>query len=134
MLTIITLLTLGAASLWYGIKKWAEFATVFGVLSCAAAIICLLTLININKRFEEGKENYLNLKAQVDDYNALPDSCKNVSFEYDIRHDVLRMNNEISRHKVMSRSPWTNLWHSREIGDLEKLRVYGPQEQRKHIK
>ena len=124
MLTIITLLMLGAAGLWYGIKKEIDFIVVCGLLFSAAAVVCLLTLINIGKRFEEEKENYTNLKMQVEDYNALPDSYKNVSFEYDIRKDVLIMNNNISSHKVMSRSPWTNLWHSREIGNLEKLTVY----------
>ena len=128
MLTIITLLVLGALCLWYGIKKEADFIGVCGLLFSAAAVVCLLTLINIGKRFEEEKEHYANLKMQVEDYNALPDSCKNISFEYDIREDVLRMNNNISNHKVMSRSPWLNLWRSKEIGNLEKLRVYGPRE------
>lgn len=130
MLTIITLLTLGAGFFWLGVRKEAAPATLLGCALCLAAVISLLTLINIGKRFEEEKENYLNLKMQVEDYNALPDSCKNISFEYDIREDVLRMNNAISRHKVMSRSLWANLWHSKEIGDLEKLRVYGPRERR----
>lgn len=130
MLTIITFLVLGPLCFWYGIKKEIDFISVCGFLFSAAAVVCLLTLINIGKRFEEEKEHYTNLKMQVEDYNALPDSCKNVSFEYDIRKDVLRMNNNISNHKVMSRSPWLNVWHSKEIGDLEKLRVYGPREGR----
>ena len=130
MLTIIILLTLGAGLFWLGVKKETAPATLLGGALCLAAVVCLLTLININKRFEEEKEHYANLKMQVEDYNTLPDSCKNISFEYDIREDVLRMNNSISNHKVMSRSPWVNLWHSKEIGDLEKLRVYGPRERR----
>jgi hypothetical protein len=54
----------------------------------------------------------------------MPDSCKIVSFEYDIREDVLKMNNIVSNHKVMSKSPWVSVWHSKEIGKLEKLKIY----------
>jgi len=124
MLTIITLLTLGTGLFWLGARKEIAPAAFLGGALCLAAIVCLLTLININNRFEEEKEHYANLKMQVEDYNALPDSCKNVSFEYDIREDVLRMNNDISDHKVMSRSPWVNIWYCKDIGKLEKLQIY----------
>lgn len=126
MLTLILL-----AAIIIGLIIWAcnsdwdvqEAAICTSIVVGVIFIIVCLTLCNRGKRFDLVKEEYGNLKMQVEEYNSLPDSCKLVTFEYDIRKDVLAMNNKISRHEVMSKSIWRGLWFSEEIGRLDKLHV-----------
>ena len=128
MLTLILLAAIVVGLIVWACKSdWEEqevaicASIVFGIVF----IIVCLTLCNRGKRFDYVKETYANLKTQVEEYNSLPDSCKLVTFEYDIRKDVLEMNNKISRHEVMSKSIWKGLWFSEEIGRLDKLHILG---------
>ena len=82
-----------------------------------------LSLINIGNRFNYIIEKYDNLKLQVETYNKMEDPTKIASFGYDIRKEVLRMNNQISKHKVMSNSVWVSCWYSKKVGNLEKLKL-----------
>lgn len=126
MLTIILLaaITIGCI-IWSCKSDWdvQDVAIAFAIVMCLSLSIVLLTLCNRGKRFEYAKQEYLNLKTQVEEYNSLPDSCKLVTFEYDIRKDVLAMNNKISRHAVMHKSIWKGPWFSEEIGQLPKLHI-----------
>lgn len=125
MLTFIILITvLVGFALWFIFDEWnREIPSVLGGLFLFILILCAISLCNRNNRFENIKEQYTNIKMQVDDYNNLPDSLKNVSFEYDLRNNVVEMNNTISKHKVMSKSIWTGPWYSKEVGKLEKLHI-----------
>jgi hypothetical protein len=128
MLTLVILLATSVTCIVLGYIYDNGFVGFIGFCAISCLIILLLSLININSRFQVEIEEYNNLKAQIEAYNALPDSCKDVSFEFDLRRDVIAMNNKISKHKVMSKSGWSNLWNSEEIGSLEKLHVYGKKE------
>lgn len=81
------------------------------------------SLVNIGKEFEYTIEKYGNLKTLVEEYNETVDSTGYPELEYDIRKQVVDMNNEISEHKVMRKSIWKGPWYSKEIGDLPKLSV-----------
>lgn len=81
------------------------------------------SLVNINKEFEYTIEKYGNLKTLVEEYNETVDSTGYPELEYDIRKQVVDMNNEISEHKVMCKSIWKGPWYSKEIGALPKLSV-----------
>lgn len=110
-------------------KYDSELAAVIGGASSLCLVFCALTLININSRFQVTIEKYNNLKEEIEEYNSLTDSCKNVSFEFDtIKRNAVRMNNTISKHSVMSKSAWVNLWYSEKIGNLEKLNINGIKE------
>lgn len=131
---MLTLILLGLASagciVWAVKSDWdiEEFAIGLAVVMCLSFVITVLTLCNRGKRFENTIEQYKNLKTQVEDYNSLPDSAKLISLEYDIREDVLAMNNTISKHKVMHESIWKGLWYSEEVGNLPKLHLIGKNE------
>lgn len=124
MLTLVILLVTSVTCIVLGYIYDNGFVGFIGFCAISCLIILLLSLININSRFQVEIEEYNNLKAQIEAYNALPDSCKDVSFEFDLRRDVIAMNNKISKHKVISKSGWSNLWNSEEIGSLEKLNIY----------
>ena len=131
---MLTLILLGLASagciVWAVKSDWdiEEFAIGLAVVMCLSFVITVLTLCNRGKRFENTIEQYKNIKTQVEDYNSLPDSAKLISLEYDIREDVLAMNNTISKHEVMSQSIWKGLWYSEEVGNLPKLHLIGKNE------
>lgn len=125
MLTFIILSVIVAGfALWAIFDEWnREISSIFGGVFLFVLILCAISLCNRGNRFENIKEQYTNIKMQVDDYNNLPDSLKNVSFEYDLRNNVVEMNNTVSEHKVMSKSIWTGPWYSEEVGILEKLHI-----------
>lgn len=127
MLTLVILLVTSVTCIVLGYIYDNGFVGFIGFCAISCSIILLLSLINISSRFQVEIEEYNNLKAQIEAYNTLPDSCKDVSFEFDLRRDVIEMNNKISKHKVMSKSGWSNLWNSEEIGDLPKLELYTSQ-------
>lgn len=126
MLTLILLGLAAAGCIVWAVKSdWdsKEVAIILAIVMCIIIVITLLTLCNRGKRFDYTIEKYNNIKAQVEDYNSLPDSAKLISLEYDIREDVLDMNNTISKHNVMSQSIWKGLWFSEEVGNLPKLHI-----------
>ena len=73
------------------------------------------SLININKSFEYTVERYENLKKTVDE-------CYSDTYiDLYLRDEVISMNNEISKHKVMHNSIWKGPWYSKEVGELPKI-------------
>ena len=89
---------------------------VVGTFFINLGVFC--SLININREFDYTIEKYNNLKVLVEEYNEKADSTGYPELEYDIRKQVVEMNNEISRHKVMHDSPWNGSWYSEEVGNL----------------
>ena len=93
------------------------------VIAFLLNIAIYTSLVNIGKEFEYTIEKYDNLKTLVEEYNETVDSTGYPELEYDIRKQVVDMNNEISEHKVMRKSIWKGPWYSKEIGALPKLSV-----------
>lgn len=106
-------------------EHWGIVSLIAAVVVAVFMVVVPLTLINRNSRFEYTAEEYNNMKSLVEQYNNCPDSSafRIVSLEQDIREDVLDMNNTISEHKVMSKSPWVGPWYSEKVGRLEKLKL-----------
>lgn len=96
-----------------GVLTW-----IVGVICFVAMLLCTCTLINIRYDFDIIEEKYDNLKLQVEVYN---NEEHNKVEAYSLREDVLEMNNTISEHKVKSKSPWSNVWYSEKIGNLDKI-------------
>lgn len=125
MLTVIIVLTLfvGCFAWAFFDEKHMDCSMSIGTMSGIALVIILFSFINIGNRFNYIVEKYNNLKLQVEEYNNMSEHIKVSSLEYDIREDVLEMNNTISKHKVMSQSVWTSCWYSKKVGNLEKLKL-----------
>lgn len=125
MLTVIIVLTLfvGCFAWAFFDEKHRDCSIIIGTMSGIALVIILFSFINIGNRFNYIVEKYDNLKLQVEEYNNMSEPIKVSSLEYDIREDVLEMNNTISKHKVMSQSVWTSCWYSKKVGNLEKLKL-----------
>ena len=125
MLTVIIFLVLFVGCLvWALLDEYHLDFSMFGcIISGIVLVIILLSFINIGNKFNYIVEKYDNLKLQVEEYNNMSESIKVSSLEYDIREDVLEMNNTISKHKVMSQSVWTSCWYSKKVGSLEKLKL-----------
>lgn len=79
------------------------------------------SLININKSFEYTVERYDNLKKSFDELYGGNESD---FVQYDMRKEVISMNDEISKHKVMHNSIWKGPWYSKEVGELPKISLY----------
>lgn len=127
MLTLGLLLIITVTCFVIVQKYGQELVAFIGMVSSFCLVLCVLTLININSRFQVTIEEYNNLKAQIDAFNE-SDSCRNISQQNTLNDDVYVMNNTISKHSVMSKSAWVNLWYSEKIGNLEKLYIYGIKE------
>ena len=82
---------------------------------------CLIASIFCRLHFPGEVIEYENLKAQVEVYNT--DTTHNSIEAYSLREDVLKVNNNVKKHKVYSRNPWTNVWWSKKIGDLEPIEL-----------
>ncbi len=125
MLTVIIVLTLfvGCFAWAFFDEKHRDCSISIGTISGFALVIILFSFINIGNRFNYIVEKYDNLKLQVEEYNNMSEPIKVSSLEYDIREDVLEMNNTISKHKVMSQGVWTSCWYSKKVGNLEKLKL-----------
>lgn len=133
MLTLILSLIIAVIFIYLGIWINEKFYDYDG-LACTSIIIgCIsliwfgigvLSLININKRFEAFEYKYQNLVELVESYN------NNSNFngpDYgnmkDIVNAVYEANNTIAEHKAQWDSPWTGIWHSKEIGELKPIRL-----------
>lgn len=131
MLIIIIVAFLFVLFLVLGIlNKWREGGLIgLTCITGAALFFIAVSFINIGRKFDLEIEEYENLRMQVEEYNSLSDSTMAVlavkvpSLEYDIRKEVIRVNNRISQHKVMSGSIWVGPWYSEKVGSLEKLRL-----------
>ena len=90
----------------------------WAIIAFLADLIVFCSLVNINREFDYTIEKYNNLKTLVVEYNEKADSTGYPELEYDIRKQVVEMNNEISKHKIMHDSPWNGPWYSEKVGNL----------------
>jgi hypothetical protein len=125
MLTLIVLFIAAvvcfvAAALIFKFTYEDELAGFLGAIGSIAAftlIICSLTLINKERRFDAIQEQYQVISVMVDSYSG--QDYGNMSALID---EVVRMNNRIATHKAFYTSPWTGIWYSEKIANLEPIK------------
>lgn len=105
-----------------GFKDW-DFAGEAGVTFFIAggfALICMgLSLVNKQARFNATIADYENTAALVETYQGTDYGNMNALTE-----KIIDINEEIASHKAHSKSKWSSIWFSEEIGNLEPI-VYG---------
>ena len=115
-LLVLSILLAYASCRWF----WGDFccvlACVFGIISAFVLAVALIALPIQQSEFDYTKEEYYNLKVQVEYVES--DIVLN---DANLRNQVLEMNNKISSHKVYSRNWWVGVYYSKEIGNLPKL-------------
>ena len=113
-------LVLGFFAAYVGVYYDCDILDTIGWISSIASsvgfVIALLFLPTLQSEFDNTKEQYYNLKAQVEYVES--DIVLN---DANLRNQVLEMNNKISTHKVYSRNWWVGVYYSKEIGNLPKL-------------
>ena len=126
MLTLITLFVVALVGFLVGalIDKYTYDGDFFsglsysvGVISAVTFIICSLTLINKNRRFDAIQEQYQVISLMVDSYDG--QDYGNMATLID---KVVYMNNRIANHKAFYTSPWTGIWYSEKIANLEPIK------------
>lgn len=88
----------------------------FGIVFSTVFIAMIISTINLNYEFDYIKEEYGNLKQQVEYVRK-----DNVVTSENLRNQVLEMNNKISEHKIYSKNMFIGIYYSKDIGNLEKL-------------
>lgn len=120
LLSIIAIVSLLAGWL-IGKYTYAEVGpascTFIGITSILALIICLASLININKRFDYACYRYETTVQMVDSYDG-----QDYGNMGSLVEEVVNMNKVIANHKAHYNSKWTGLWHSERIANLEPIR------------
>ena len=114
-LLVLSIIFVCASYRWY----WDDLCVlgwVLGVISAFALAVALIALLIRQSEFDYTKEQYYNLKSQVEYVES--DIVLN---DANLRNQVLGMNNKISSHKVYSRNWWVGTYYSKEIGNLPKL-------------
>ena len=125
MVTLITLFLIALFGFLIGafIEKhtyedgWAFLSYAVGSICAIAFVICSLTLINKERRFEAIIAQYDVLSVMVDSYDG--QDYGNMSTLID---ETIRMNTCIANHKAFYTSPWTGIWYSEKIAKLEPIR------------
>lgn len=125
MLTLITLFLIGLIGLVAGalIEKytyedgWSLLSYSVGTICAIAFIICAISLINRDRRFDATQEQYQVISVMVDSYDG--QDYGNMTTLID---EVVRMNNRIATHKAFYTSPWTGIWYSEKIANLEPIK------------
>lgn len=120
MLTLIVLCILAIGFLTVAVKKDSSFCAITGFILALAFVVSILTLINIKYRLECEKDECLNAIYIAQTYD---NGDKDRIEALDLMQLVVKTNNTISRHHVLSKSPWVGLWYSKEIGDLPKIQL-----------
>lgn len=106
-----------------GLSKDWDFAGEAGmtfIIVGAVALICMgLSLVNKQARFNATIADYENTAALVETYQGTDYGNMNALTE-----KIISINKEIASHKAHSKSKWSSIWFSKEIGNLEPI-VYG---------
>lgn len=86
----------------------------------AVALICMgLSLINKQADFNATIADYENTVALVETYQGTDYGNMNALTE-----KIISINEKIASHKARSKSKWSSIWFSEEIGNLKPI-VYG---------
>lgn len=125
MLTLITLFVVALFSFLLGAlieKHTYDDGLVLplyaiGTIVAAAFIICCIGLINKDRRFDEIQERYQVISLMVESYDG--QDYGNMATLID---EVVYMNKCIASHKAFYTSPWTGIWYSEKIANLEPIR------------
>ncbi len=125
MLTLIVLFAIavvcfvaGALILKYTYEDYlGDCLEAIGSIAAFALIICSLTLINKDRRFDAIQEEYQVISVMVDSYDG--QDYGNMTALID---EVVRMNTRIANHKAFYTSPWTGIWYSEKIANLEPIK------------
>lgn len=91
------------------------------LLSATVLLVASVSLIGLKSTFKVEIEKYNNTVELVESYKNCSDNS-NCVFEYDLRKDILEINNTIAKHKVWRKNKWFSLWYSEEIGNLEPIK------------
>ena len=114
-LLVLSIIFVYASYRWY-CDDLCVLGWVLGVISAFALAVALIALLVRQSEFDYTKEQYYNLKSQVEYVET--DIILN---DANLRNQVFEMNNKISSHKVYSRNWWVGTYYSKEIGNLPKL-------------
>lgn len=125
MLTLITLFVVALVGFLAGalIEKrtyedgWAFLSYSVGAICALAFIICNLTLINKERRFEATIAQYDVITVMAESY--VGQDYGNMT---SLTEEIVRMNTRIANHKAFYTSPWTGIWYSEKIANLEPIR------------
>ena len=94
-----------------------SFLTVTGICVALGGIILALTLVNIDTRFQATLNRYEVISEMVDSYGG-----QDFGNMASLTEEVVRMNETIASHLAHCVSPWTGLWYSPDIANLEPIR------------
>ena len=125
MLTLITLFIVALVGFVAGAlfdkhtyeDGWAFLSYAIGVICALAFIICSLTLINKDRRFEATLAQYDVITVMAESY--VGQDYGNMT---SLTEEIVRMNTRIANHKAFYTSPWTGIWYSKKIANLEPIR------------
>jgi hypothetical protein len=126
MLTIILLSVLAVGGLVAGwlINKYTYEDGVIpytiGIISGLTLIVILCLLINIDRRFDAAVYQYETTVEMVNSYTGQDYGNMGALVE-----QVVRVNNNIAKHKAHYNSIWTGPWYSERIGSLEPIKFGG---------
>ena len=87
------------------------------IIGSIAVVVIPIVLINEENEFAYEIEKYQNLREQVETLSG-----DDIVTGENLRNQVLKMNNEISKHKIYSKSSWVGVFYSEDIGNLEPLK------------
>ena len=86
------------------------------ILSSIILLFSIMSLININRKFQRFVIDYNNTTAFVESYNG---------GEYgnmpELTGKILDINEVIANHKAYCNNFWTGIWYSETIGNLEPI-------------
>lgn len=89
----------------------------FGGCCVVVLIGCLISLINIDRKFNERIVQYETIVQMVDSYDG-----QDYGNMGSLVEAVVGMNKRIAKHKAYYDSPWNGLWYSVTVAELEPIR------------
>ena len=120
----IALLVLGIAFIVIDVNTYADngLGGIGGgcmFIGILALIILGLSIAGIKADFAAFKTDYEFTKELIEDYERGDDYGNT----FDVTEKVIRINEKIAKHRSQWDSGWYNLWRSKELGELEPLKL-----------
>lgn len=133
MLTLLILLVLTAVFAWITaiiVKKdlknmvWETIFAALSILSGVTLFTLLILIIPARLDFKYQESQYEIVKEILVEYNN--ENSDKDTFEGDLREGVFETNRMIAKHRILSHNPFTNIWFSKDVGNLKPLSInYG---------